>query len=112
MMKRIRSNYHHLQVLKTVRPQLIKAIIMNSNNELVKFISECVLNGLRDNLKLTACQKKRLQKFIGPLGALADTRVSLSSKKRLLDQRGGFLGPLLSAILPTISGLLFRSCDA
>jgi len=108
-MKRIRSNYHHIQVLKTAKPQLRKAIIKNCNNELVKSISECVLNVLRNNLQLTACQKKRLQKFKGSLRALADKRVSISSKKRLLNQRGGFLVPLLSAILPTIASLIFRS---
>jgi len=108
-MKRIKSNFHHLQVLKTAKPQLRKAIIKNCSSELVKTISECVLNVLRNNLQLTACQKKRLQKFKGPLRALADNRVSISSKKRLLNQRGGFLVPLLSVILPAITSLIFRS---
>jgi len=111
-MKRIKSNFHHLQVLKTANPQLRKAIIKNCNSELVKTISECVLNVLRNNLQLTACQKKRLQKFKSPLRALADKRVSISSKKRLLNQRGGFLVPLLCAILPTIASLIFRSRGA
>jgi len=71
-MKRIKSNYHHLQVLKTAKPPLRKAIIKNCNSELVKSISECVLNVLRDSLKLTACHKKRLRKFEVPLRALAD----------------------------------------
>jgi hypothetical protein len=75
--KRIRSNYHHLQVLKTAKPQLRKAIIKNCNGELVKTISECVLNVLHGNLQLTTCQKKRLRKFKDPLRALADRRVAL-----------------------------------
>src|SRR5215475_8171498 len=111
-MKRIKSNYHHLQVLKTAKPQLRKAIIKNCSNELVKSLSECVLNVLRDNLPLTACQKKRLKKFKVPLRALADKRVSISAKKRLINQRGGFLAPLLSVILPTLASLLFRSRES
>jgi len=111
-MKRIRSNYHHLQVLNTAKPQLRRAIIKNCSGELVKTISECVLNMLLVNLQLTACQKKRLQKFKSPLRALADKRVSISSKKRLLNQRGGVLVPLLSAILLTIASLIFRSRGA
>ena len=111
-MKRIRSNYYHLQVLKTAKPQLRKSIIRNSNNELVKIISECVQNVLRNNLQLTACQKKRLQKFKVPLRALADKRVPLATKKRLINQRCGFLMPLLSDILLTIASLMFRSRDA
>jgi hypothetical protein len=111
-MKRIKSNFHHLQVLKTAKPQLRKAILKNCSNELLKSISECVLNVLHDNLKLTACQKKRLRMFKVPLRALADKRVSISAKKRLINQRGGFLLPLLSAILPTVASLIFRSRDA
>jgi hypothetical protein len=108
MMKRIKSNYHHLQVLKTAKFQLLKAIINNCNSELVKSFSECVLNLLRGNLRLIAFQKG-LQKYEVPLRALADKRVFLSAKKRLINQRGGFIVPLLSAILPTIASLLFRS---
>jgi hypothetical protein len=111
-MKRIKSNYHHLHVLKTAKPQLRRAIIKNCNSELVKTISECVLNVLRDNLQLSACQKKRLRKFKGPLRALADKNVSLPAKKRILNQRGGFLVPLLGAILPTLASLIFRSRDS
>jgi len=67
---------------------------------------------LRDNLKLTACQKKRLRKFKVPLRALADKRVPILTKKHLINQQGGFLVPLLSATLPTIASLIFRSRDA
>jgi hypothetical protein len=93
-MKRIKSNFHHQQVLKTAKPQLRKAILKNCSNELVKSISECVLNVLHDNLKLTACQKKRLRKFKVPCRELADKQVSISAKKRLINQRGSFLPPL------------------
>jgi len=110
-MKRIKCNFHHLQVLKTAKPQLRRAIIKNCNSELVKSISECVLNVLRDKLKLTACQK-RLQKFKVPLRVLADKRVPISTKKRLVNQLGGFLVRLFSAILHTIARLIFRSRDA
>jgi len=109
-MKRIKSNYHHLQVLKTAKLQLRKAIIKNCNSELVISISYCVLNVLNNNLKLTACQKKRLRKFKVLLRALGDKRVSISTKKGLINQRG-FLVPLLSAILPTVASLIFRSRD-
>jgi hypothetical protein len=80
MMKRIKSNFSHLQVPKTTRPQLRKTILKNYTNELVKSISECVLNVLHDNQKLTACQKKILRKFKVPLRAVADKGVSISDK--------------------------------
>jgi len=42
------------------------------------------------------------------LRKVADKRVTASAKKRLIIQRGGILLPLLSAVLPTITNLLFR----
>jgi len=109
-MTRVTSNYHHLQVFKTAKFQLRKAIITNCDGELVKAIIECVLNVLQDNVKITPCQKK-LQKFKGKLRAIADRRVSLSGKKQLINQRGGFLVPLLSPILPTVASLISRPRD-
>ena len=47
MMKRIKSNYHALQVLSSAQTKLRKAIISNSNRELMNCISECILNVLK-----------------------------------------------------------------
>src|SRR5215469_2539513 len=107
-MRRIKSNYHALQVLKTANPKLRKAIIANCKNDLVNVINECALNLLRGNVKLTGCQKKKLCKHRGLLRRLADRRVPLSAKKKAIVQRGGFLLPLLGAVLPTIASLIFR----
>ena len=51
-MKREKSNYHALHVIKTAETRLRKAFITNCNKELVNCISECVLNVLNGNLKL------------------------------------------------------------
>jgi len=108
-MKRIRSNYHALQVLKTADPKLRKAILANCKGELVKTLSECSLNLLRGNVKPTPCQKRILRKYRVHLRKLADKRVSLNSKNKSIVQRGGLLLPFLGAVLPTIASLLFKS---
>ena len=108
-MKRVRSNYHAPQVLKTADPKLRKAIPANCKGELLKTLSECSLNLLRGNVKLTPCQKRTLRKYRLHLRKLADKRVSLSAKKKAIVQRGGFLLPLLGAVLPTIASVLFKS---
>jgi hypothetical protein len=97
-MKRVRSHYHALQVLKTANRRLRKAIISNCNKELLN-----VLNG---NLP---CNTGKLRKHKAALRKVIDRHVPLSLKKRLIVQRGGFLLPLLSAKLPTLSVLLTRS---
>ena len=108
-MKRIKSNYHALKVLWSAQPKLRKAIILNGNRELINSISECVLNVLNGNLKVSDCDKRKLKKHKSVLRKVADKRVPHSTKKRLINQSGGrFLHPLLSAVLPTVANLLFR----
>jgi len=106
-MKRVKSNYHTLHVHKTAHPKLRKAIITNCNRELVNSISEWVLNVLNGNVKLSGCSSRKLRKYKALLRKVADRRVPLSNKKKLIIQRGGFLLPLLSAVLPAIASLIF-----
>ena len=106
-MRRVRSNYHTLHVLKAAPKKLRKAIIANCNRELVNSISECVLNVLNGNVKLSGCSTRNLRKYKALLRKVADRRVPLSDKKKLIVQRGGFLLPLLSAVLPAIASLIF-----
>ena len=107
-MKRVKSNYYALHVLKTVERRLRKALITNWNKELVNCISECVLNVPNGNLKLSDSYTRKLQKHKSALRNVADRHVSLSGKKRLIVHRGGFLLPLLSAVLPTFASLIFK----
>ena len=106
-MKRVKLNYHTLHVLKTAHRKLRKAIITNCNKELVNSISECILNVLNGNVKLSGCSTRKLRKYEALLRKVADKRVPLSSKKKLNVQRRVFLLPLLSAVLPVIASLIF-----
>ena len=54
----VRSNYHTLQVLKSADPKLRKAILANCKSELLKTLSECSLNLLRGNVKLTVPEEE------------------------------------------------------
>ena len=104
-MKRIKSNYHALKLLKTAQPKLRKAIISNCNQELLNCISECILNVLNGNLCQTALNKS--YESIKQYFARSLISASPSAMKRLINQRRGFLLPLLSAVLPTLTNLLF-----
>ena len=67
---------------------------------------ECCKNVLNGNVNLTPSQKKRLGKYKGSMRQLADRRVKLASKQRILSQQGGFIGPLLGVLGPILGGLL------
>ena len=107
-MKRIKSNFHALHVLKSASPKLRKAVIENSNKELVYSIAECALNVLKGRCNLSECTKRKLRKHRVLLRRLSDRRVPLTSKKRLIVQRGGFLLPLLTAVLSGLTNLFMR----
>ena len=107
-MKSIKSNYHTLQVLRIARPILRKAIVLNCGKELVNCISEINLNVLNGNLKLPECNRRKLKNYRAILRKIADKNVSSSAKKQLINQRGGFLFPLLTAALPILANILFR----
>ena len=106
-MKRVRSNFHALHVLKRDTPKLRKAIVSNCDRELMH-ISECVLNVRNGNVRLSDCVARMLRKHRTVLRKVADRRVPLSGKKKLIVQRGGFLLPLLGAVLPAIASLIFK----
>ena len=107
-MRRIKANYYALQVLKEAMPKLRKAIVSNCNKDLLNSICECALNVLNGNIRISDCTKRKLRKFRTSLRSLVDKRLPLVSKRRVIQQRGGFLLPLLSAVLPALAGLLFR----
>ena len=107
-MKHLRSHYHALHVLKGAAPKLRKAIILNGDKQLVNSICECVLNVLNGNVELSSCVKRKLRKHKNVLRKVVDKRVSLSGKKKAIVQRGGFLLPLLSAVLPALATLIFK----
>ena len=106
-MRRIKSNFNKLHTLKDAQPKLRKAIVSNCDKDLVNFVSECALNLLHGNVKFSDCARKKLRKYRRQLRKVVDRRVPLARKKKLIIQRGGFLVPLLTAVLPTLSSLIY-----
>jgi hypothetical protein len=107
-LKRINNHYKTLELLHTATPKLRKAILLNGGPGLLKSIAECVLNVTAGNIDLKACIRRKLQKYKGQLRKVSDKRVSLAKKKKLIVQSGGWLLPLLTAVLPALASLLMR----
>ena len=107
MTRRLMDNVHTLHVLNKCSTKKRKAIFKNSGKELVTCLCECALNIIKGKVPLTPGQKKKLAKHKIHLRTLADKKVPHFKRKRLLIQKGGFVGSLLAPILSTIGGLLF-----
>ena len=108
-MKRVREKCHTLHVIKNAKPKLRRAIISEGSKELINSINECVLNVLVGNISLSTCLQHKLKKYKLALRRLADKRVGHSANKRLLIQKGGFLLPPLTSILPIVASVFSRS---
>ena len=108
-MKRIKSNFHKLHTLKDAQPKLSKAIISNCDKDLVNSVSECALNLLHGNVKLSDFTRRKLRKYRRQLRTVVDRRVPLARKKKLIIQRGGFQVLLLTTVLPRLAFLIYDS---
>jgi hypothetical protein len=95
-----------LHVLKTAKPKLRGAILKEADKELILAIVECALNVLNGNCKLRECIKHKLRKHKKILRRLIDRSEKISSKRKHIIQKGGFLIPLLSAVLSGLTSLI------
>ena len=95
-----------MRVLKKASPRLRKAIIDNSENDLILALCEIISNVLTGNVQLNPNQKKKLNVHKKSLRLLANRSVPIKTKRKLL-QKGGFLAALLPpalSLLATIVG--------
>jgi hypothetical protein len=95
-----------LKLLVKASPSRRKTILQAGGKDVIYSLCECCKNILEGNVELTASQKSRLSKYKTPIRKLADRRVTLAEKQHILNQQGGFIGPLLTVLAPILGGLL------
>ena len=93
-----------LHSLHQSRPRERAAIVAGVDNDIIRALSEMSLNVLRGNIPLQHGQKKRLRKHKQTMRSLANRLLSLDTKRRLVQQSGGFLPVLLPIIASVLSG--------
>ena len=106
MSSRIKRNYNVLHVLNKASPKLRKAILENSNTDLVLALCEVISNVLSGAVKLRGPVKQKLKKHRSALRKVADKKVALKIKKQILAQKGGFLPALLAPALGLLATLI------
>jgi hypothetical protein len=105
----VKSQKHFLHVLKTVSLKLRRALILHAGDELIKALTECVINTLNGNHKMSHKVKKHLSTHKTYLRKLNNPKVGPKGKRKVLAQKGGFLIPLLTSILSGVIGNLINS---
>ena len=103
-MNRLRKNGPALRLLQKAPTSLQKNILDKASPELIRCICDCAHNVLQGNVTLSCHYKKKLSQHKTELRMLADRKVVLKKKKRLV-QTGGLFPLLLSALAPVISAM-------
>lgn len=113
-MSRIRENKSLLYSLQSAKPKLFKSIIENSNRELILAICEIIFNILQGNVQLNTHVRDKLKRYKKTLRCIACPKQSISSKRRLLIQKGGgaflpiIIGSVLSGLISSFSDKLLN----
>ncbi len=106
MSKRLAKNIDYLRVLCKSNKRQRDGILKGADKELVYTICECIDNCLNGNVKLTGNQVAKLKRKKAVLRRLRDKKVSVTQKKKLLVQHGGFLSALLAPVIGIAGSLI------
>jgi hypothetical protein len=110
MSQLIKRNFDVLRVLKRASPKLRKAILTNSEKDLILALCEIISNVLSGTVKLSSKQKHNLTNHKNSLRRVIDKRVGIKEKRHLL-QKGGFLTTLLPPALTLLATLINHAVD-
>ena len=108
MTRRLKHHAPYLHVLARGSDKQRHGVIQGANKELMNCLCECALNVLNGNIPLKPSEKKKIKKYKRHLRVLSDRKTGAQKKKRVLRQKGGFLGALLTPVLSALGGLLSK----
>lgn len=105
-MKRLNKYKKFIQTYTSFPENIKKIIIKNIDNDFTKVICEICLNVVKGNCK-NYKNLKKLKRHKKLIKLLAAKNSSISKKKKFIQQRGGYIIPLLiNLISPIISKLI------
>lgn len=105
-MKRLKGNKHTLYVLRNADSRLRKNMIKHVSPEVIKTISEIAYNVLKSNVNICRKTHASLKPYKNTLRKISEPQRKISSKRKILVQRGGNVIPLLiGTVLSILSNL-------
>ena len=90
---------------RTKNTKLRKAILEYVDGDLISALCECTHNILRGTVRLTSRETVRLRKYKEKLRLIANMRLSISRRRREIQQNDGFLPSLLAPLANITSKL-------
>ncbi len=107
MSDRLCKNLPLLKLLYKASLKQRRVILQSASDQLILTLCEIALNVLRGTIPLNNAQFCRLKKRKEEIKYVASKKINVErKKKRMINQRGGFLLPLLSVAIPFITSLI------
>lgn len=105
MSKSIEASFDFIKKLSGSSFLQRKQLLKHVSNKDLKALSELCLNLILGNIKIDKKLKTKFKRYKKPIQLLANKRIPLKKKKRIINQKGsaGFLLPLASIALPLIA---------
>lgn len=107
----IKKHGNMMLALSEATPQYRKKLIQNAPNDLINCVAECCHNVLKGNVHLSEAHKRQLHPKRQQLRELADKKVPIAKKKRILNQKGGFLPILALSLAPVLNNSIGKLID-
>jgi len=104
-MNRLKKHAAALKTISQAKPALANAIIKHADKELIDTLCECCLNVAKGRVPLSKSQKTKLGKHKIAIRKLISKETSTNKRKKIL-QRGGFIGPITSLLMPLVGRVL------
>lgn len=108
MSNRIKRHLGDLTKIKNANGPRRKCLLKNCSPELIDCLSECALNCLNNGIPLRPAQFNKLKRYKKVLRKIASKKVTRNLKVKALTQTGGFIGPLITAVLTALASNLLR----
>ena len=102
---------HILKLCKKLKPEEFNSFLDHLSDNSVDSICECVYNVINTDLKLSSAKRRKLKNHIVSkcntknIKLITNKKVSISKRRKLIKQEGGFLGPILAAVIPFLTSL-------
>lgn len=106
MSKRLEITETFIRALAKSSAQRRKALLRTASKDELYGLFELCLNIIRGNLPLNKAALHRLRHHRKAIEDLSSRRISLQKKKRIINQKGGFLAPLAQIALPLLAHLV------
>jgi hypothetical protein len=110
-MKRVEAKIPEFKRLSTYKTKLRKAILLNSDADLIKVLRDSVYNVLKRNVKLKKEESERLDKHKSDLRKFVYEKGNVKKKRKFLIQKGGWLPLLIPAAIDTTARLISFAID-